>query len=703
MKKTAFFSILFALLELFGNAQTAPTLIPADIDTTNNVTTNAVIASAYNLSAGSGDFYSAFEYRIHNSNVWMTGDTAFHYSNEATISEGAYGLNSNTLYDVRHKTWNVTRTDSNATAPQTVRTKITAQPLSISFVATLPTLPKSGIIFSASAVGHNSEFAFGLNSLTLAPETDTLWGVTGSTDTVHFLVDGPNFSHPSVRMIIRGDSGMVAFASVTSPPFTTPGNTGPTLAFDSVSKTTNAAVITLHVPSLGNVSGGSVLITKVTNSFGTAVIDTTQPITTTGTVTIPVSHLLSNTVHTGTSRIVNGLGIGDTITYSFKTNNVGAPTVTLTPNAVEDFTSYGFNAFVNSNNTADDSAKVTKLYVYESINLNLIDSATISADTLTKHFNETGKATSSNYLVTVKAVNAAHIVSAPVTVTLHTKSYVTNPAPYVDDMMANSASDLVITGFVFHVGIGNTADCAYVLRDITDNILVDTFYLAHGATNDISFQSSSVTNLTGNHAYSVTPITIGANGIVEGNTLVQVMPAPEEFPIAAGLSQHTTTDPATMLTVNGFGSGEGNQCTVMFHLETINNVPFDTIVAPGTWSSDIDFTASWIHLNQGTTYKVVMDVIAPTGKADQVYAYYTTDGTTTGVQEVQKDETTSAPKGTDMVIPVNVIGQQLAEMGEYTTTYQSLHSQHQGEIILFKKMFDIEKNPLKGTFKTIIQ
>jgi hypothetical protein len=672
MKKHVFLFI-FAIMALFGNAQTAaPHLFFPGVDTVNDVSTLSIAASAQGQNI-TGAWHAKLQVQHIDSTVWLNSDIG-NYSMVQTLTTRIIdSLTANTWYRVRFVAYNFDYSDSFVT-PQVyiVHTKILPQQVTIANVTTVPMLPKSGLRLTATAYGHplGARAYAKSNTFPFPSVTDTLPVYNSTTDTIFFLNNIQGTPYPDVTVFVEAIDGSSSAWSGTIGGFYPPSNTGPTLVKDTVMKGVNSAETVVNVTSIGN-TGPCVLITEVKDSITGTSVNTpiTQNITAPGLFHTQLNPLASNHTYTVTQRLVNGLSLGDTIVYSFKTKNVNPPVINAVANSIEDYYTYRVNVPVNANNTyGGDSAKVVKVRIYEGLNWVLIDSAVTSiSDTATIHLDELNKTPGNNYTVKVQAENAAGLLSNAVTLTVHTKSFSTNAAPYVDDMIANSASDLMLTGFIFHVGSGNTVDCAYVLRDITDNHVVDTTYLAHGVTSDISFQSHAVTNLTGNHAYSVTPITIGANGIVEGNTLVQVMPAPNEFPTAGGLSQHATTDPATELTVTGFGSGEGNACTVTFHLVNTNtNVHFDTIVAPGTWSGDIDFTASWIHLNQGTTYKVIMDIVAPTGKAAQAYAYYTTTGTATGIEEVKVDNIDE----TDVRV-FNTIGQILA-VGKYKTVYGDL-------------------------------
>jgi hypothetical protein len=324
----------------------------------------------------------------------------------------------------------------------------------------------------------------------------------------------------------------------------------------------------------------------------------------------------------------------------------------------------------------------------------LIDSIdTLIIGTGINAFIETGKMHGTTYTVKVQGKNAANLLSNMVTLTVQTKTYSTNNPPTVQDLITDGSSKLKITGLVYHIGIGNIADCAYLIKDISNNTPSDTVITAHGATQDISFQMLTATNLIGGHAYSVTPITIGANGIVAGNTLVQVMPSPELYPIAAGITKVTSTSPTTMLDVKVFGNGEGNPCTVIVHLDSANVQDVSPIQqAPGFHTGDIDMAFSWSNRTPNTEYKVRLEVVADNGNAATTYEYFRTDAVTpTGVKEIVEDEelTITSPIAEDQPVRIiNAAGQVVAE-GEY----QNVRQQVRGMGVMLVELLDKNSNP----------
>ena len=698
MKKKALFSIVAILMALFVGAQ-APILFFPSIDTINDVTTTTIAASA-SRQTGTGAWHAKLQVQHIDSTVWLNSDTGHYTTAQSLTTRIKDSLSAYTWYRVRFITYNFNYSDSAISAVHTARTKMAPQPVTIGTVTPLSILPKSGLRFTASAISQTG-FAFAAsNTFPYSTVTDTVWFSGLITDSLFFTNSGPGWLSPDVTVIVKGADGSVAYSNPI-PGFYAPNNTAPSIVFDTATTTPNSAVIKLNVPSLGNVNGGCVVITKVTNSFGAIVLDTTQAITTTGPVTYGLPNLLSFTGHTGSSRIVNGINQADTAMFSFTTKNVPAPAL----NAIADTTEYEdrwkINIYVNTAATYD-SSKMQVVYIYKNQNGSwiLIDSVLTSiTGSGSINFTKLNQPAGTTWMIKVQGKNIAGLLSNAVILNVHTKVYNAPTAPYVADLLtgsANGTSEIEATGFQFYINPGSSGDYAFVVRDITDNVVIDTTYLAHNANQNLAFASYTITNLNGGHAYSVTPITIVAGGIIAGNTLIQVLPSPNSYPIASGISKLNSVSPTTMLDVKGFGSGEGNPCRVTMHIDSagVQDVR-PSQLAPGTYSGDIELAFSFSNLTPGVQYKLRFDVeVIANGNTSTTYDYFSTDpATTTSIDEVTADEaikTTDAIADNQRVRMLTLLGQTLTE-----GSYQNARQQVSGKGSVIMQLLDQNGNAIK--------
>jgi hypothetical protein len=649
MKKTIFLSTIFAMMALFSMAQ-APVLLPLGIDT-NLITAHSITASATKLS-GSGQWHAKIQVKASGTSMWLNSDTETFGNGVTIITIDKDSLVANTQYLVRFISYNTAFTDSAISTIQTVWTKQLPQPVSITSATSVSMLPKSGIIFTASAV-EQSAFGFGIDYFTSARVTDTVFFIGNVTDTVLFLVGGPSYAHNQTIFIVKAlDGSSVDYSSVI-PAFADPNYTAPHATSGMVYKNQDSVRVTVNVTSLGN-AGNATMVVIIKDTLGPIVLQTVQAITSTGSFDFSKGQLKTNHWYNIFVSTLNQFGMGDTLRYSVKTDNVNDPSGTLAVGAVG-YTAYTVSTTSATNGTGDSSS-IKAVYYYE--DGVIVDSSTSSSPSFTR----TGRTQGHTYYGKVKLVNMANLSYTTPQIPITMLTLASNQEPTIDDLFADGPFDLRVSLITYGASPGNTSTPRLMCRDMMTGY-VDTATVATGLIGTGSISEYVFTNRIANHSYQVTVFDDSPAGRVWGNTLQKTMPAPAD-PVLAGIVQLQVSTTATTLGIHVFGSGEGNDSPILKLWLYQNNVQIGSVFSTVVNSGMFDYEYVWDNLQPSTNYKVVAEISATGSATSSTFGFFYTDAMS-GLSEIPQITETQA------VRVCNIMGQVVAQ-GEYQTICASL-------------------------------
>lgn len=607
--------MIFAFMALFSMAQT-PTLLSVDIDT-NTITTHSFYIPAQAFGGG-GTWYVEPQVKEINTNILIPGDTTMYTGTGMSFSVMKDSLLANTDYLPRLVVYNsafvqVAIVDDYPI----VRTKPNAMPVTIGSAFAAPMLPNSGLQFTGSSSVGQQAFALGYPTAGGAPVTDTIhFGFTNSfSSTLMFLVDSPNYFHPSTRVVIQGLSDGSVASSAIIPAFSTPTYTATTMTIGTPVVTKDSVFTNINITSLGN-GGNPTLHVIITDTLGPNVFQFQQVVTTTGPIGIPKGSLLSNHYYRITATAITPVNMTTVSTKVFKTLNVDPATVTVSQQMPQDYISYTTKSFINTKGSGDSSQVVYA----ELLENNVVVNSTVLAltDTGTITFTQTGQTSGTSKSVKVRVTNGANLVTTSSAVNV---SMLTVGQPIMNPTASVKTIDSIYVGFnVTSLGIPLNPTFHVVIKNqLGDTILNNTRLVT--STGIIGIGKGG---LVSNNTFTISATL--ANTLMFGDTEIVVITTKNVNPASATPVITTTyTDYTIAATINQNGTYDSSAIQKVRLLEdgvAIDSVMGNTALAnfhiyqriPGrTYHGKIEVTNLANLVYTTNQFNIVMKTILPDG------------------------------------------------------------------------------------------